>query len=196
MVNETIISSQGVLFLTYAAYWIKSTLKRYIDNNGRVIRIPPNELVRVSKYQKVVNEYIIEYGVRPSNDYLCYRLGINYKVLDKLKQIVYTYNSIKSLDEPYGEEDECYMYEIIPGRDCVENEAINNSMEQLPDIWDIIKDYILHVEYEVIRMRFQDKQSLEAIGKQLGMSREAVRKIDASSMRHLRYRKIISAISE
>ena len=105
-------SSQGTTFLTYAAFWIKQVLRRYIENNGQTVRIPVNELHRVSQYQKLVNDCLLMYGEKPPKEYMCYKLRISEKVLENLERTVYAYNNIQSLDEPCGEEDGS-KYELI-----------------------------------------------------------------------------------
>ena len=184
-------SSNGTLFLSYAVFWINSALRKYIENNGRIIRIPSGELHKVSQYQKHINEYLKRYGKKPPKEYLCECLGIKRKALEKLEKIVYAYNSIQSLDEPLGDDAEISRHEAIAGSDNVENEVVEKCT---PDIWDIIEEYLPKNEFEVVCMRYHGNLTLENVGKQIGKSRERVRQLESKGVRHLREPRTIRAI--
>lgn len=159
------------------------------------MRIPVNELHRVSQYQKIVNDCLLMYGEKPPKEYICYKLRISEKALENLERIV-PYNNIQSLDEPYGEDGELSVHEVIAGDGNVEEEAIERCMREEPDIWNIIEEYLSKNEFEVVCMRYHGKLSLEAVGKHLGISRERVRQLESAGVRHLRKPKTIRSISE
>ena len=46
--------SQGVKFITYAGYWIKQSMTRYIDNYSSAVRISVPEQEHIRNYKKVV----------------------------------------------------------------------------------------------------------------------------------------------
>jgi len=188
-------SSKCTLFLSYAAFWINQSLRRYVENNGRTIRIPVHELQRVSQYQKYTNEYMKYYGEKPPKEYLQGWLEISEKALENLERIVYAYNNIQSLDEPCGEDGESSKHELIPGDSNIEDEAIEKCMSEEPDLWDIIEEYLPTDEFEVVCMRYHGKLSLEEVGRHLGISRERVRQLESKGVRHLRIPRIIRAIS-
>lgn len=188
--------SQGVSFLTYAAFWIKQVLRRYIENNGRMVRIPVHELARVSRYQKLVNDCLLMYGEKPTKEYMMRWLGISFKALQNLERTVHAYNNIQSLDEPCGEDGSISIHETIPGDSSVEDEAIERCMREEPDIWDIIEEVLPKNEFEVVFMRYHGKLSLEAVAKHLGISRERVRQLEAAGLRHIRNPKTRRILAE
>jgi RNA polymerase primary sigma factor len=50
--------SQRVLFMTYATSWIRQDVKRYLNNFGRVIRVPVHTQEKVYKYNQVTAYYL------------------------------------------------------------------------------------------------------------------------------------------
>lgn len=44
---------KGVPFLSYAVFWIKQSMYRYIENNGSSIRIPVHQRGRIRKYKQL-----------------------------------------------------------------------------------------------------------------------------------------------
>ena len=49
---------KGYKFLTYAEYWIRRRIRRYIDNCCRPVRIPAHERKRISEYRKMENAFL------------------------------------------------------------------------------------------------------------------------------------------
>lgn len=64
----------GCLFLTYARYWMRQRMTRYIQNNG-IIRIPMREQKRLRELQKLEDRYIAYLGRKPSEGEITGRLG-------------------------------------------------------------------------------------------------------------------------
>lgn len=56
----------GVLFLTYASYWIQQKMIRYLQNNGSVVRIPVHMAERLSKYRRITKQFQMERGRKPT----------------------------------------------------------------------------------------------------------------------------------
>ena len=44
---------KGVAFISYAGFWIKQTMQRYIDNCGGVVRLPVHAREWIAKYKKI-----------------------------------------------------------------------------------------------------------------------------------------------
>ena len=56
----------GFKFSTYATWWIKQSISRYIDDNSRAIRIPIHRLEFIEKIKKMEKEYIDRYNNTPT----------------------------------------------------------------------------------------------------------------------------------
>jgi len=51
--------------MTYASYWIRQAIKRYLENNGRAIR-PSNDMYnKIMRYNWLVSAYEMQLGRRP-----------------------------------------------------------------------------------------------------------------------------------
>ena len=49
-------SSENVLFMTYARYWIKQSIQRYMENSGSILRISSAYRKKIARYKKTVQE--------------------------------------------------------------------------------------------------------------------------------------------
>lgn len=56
----------GVLFLTYASYWIHQKMIRYLQNNSNTVRIPVHIVEMLSKYRRITSQFQMEYGRKPT----------------------------------------------------------------------------------------------------------------------------------
>lgn len=48
---ENYRAGEGIPFANYAALWIRQSMTRYIENNGKLVRIPVHEAGRQLKYK-------------------------------------------------------------------------------------------------------------------------------------------------
>ena len=55
------------LFFTYAAFWIRSTISRYMEECGGVVRIPSYKRALIGRYHRTRNSYRVRFG-RDSSD--------------------------------------------------------------------------------------------------------------------------------
>ena len=60
-------TSENVLFMTYAGYWIKQAVMRYIENCGSVVRIPTATRQKISRYKKTVERLLQEQSRVPTD---------------------------------------------------------------------------------------------------------------------------------
>ena len=90
-------TSENVLFMTYAGYWIKQQVQRYIQNCGSVMRISNNYIQRINRYKKSVQEYQQIYGRTPTDKDMADFMGIT---VDEIQRIRLYAADIQSIDAP------------------------------------------------------------------------------------------------
>lgn len=191
-------STAGVKFMSYATYWIKQSIQRYLENNGRCIRIPVAMQTNIRKYHRVIGAFEQELGRKPTDRELCYYLNINKKTLDEIKKAVYS-DQIQSLDEYLpGTED---MELSVTVRDYsidLENDIVDGMIEKSKrtELWQIVRDNVSESENIAITARFLSNMSLEAVGQMMGASRDRVRQLEASGLRKLRRSRITRLLEE
>jgi RNA polymerase primary sigma factor len=105
--------------------------------------------------------------------------------------------AVTSLDRPIAEESGTTFQELVAGEEDEVDEAvtINLGKEALHDALDELPDR----EREVLKLRYglngeRDPASLEEIGRQLGITRERVRQIEAAALERLSVRREIAAL--
>lgn len=176
----------GYKFLSYAEYWIKQRVVRYIKSNGTV-RIPEHEIAKISGYKKMVNACQIHLGRKPSRHEIAALMHISYgKVieLEKATQMA----KLRSLDSLLSmDDDSVTVGDMVPSGEDIEADVLERvQQEQLKELlWNMV-DNLPEQESTVLRQRYQEDRTLKETGEIIGVTTERVRCIEARAMRDLR----------
>jgi len=95
-------SAKGAKLSTYAAWWIKQSIKRALANHGKTIRLPIHLADKISKIRRVSLQMSDELGREPTDYELAEELGIPSK---KVAQLRSAGLRPTSLDAPNGDDD-------------------------------------------------------------------------------------------
>jgi len=185
--------SHEVLFMTYAAYWIRQSITRYIYNNGNCIKITVGLNTKIYQYKKVVNAYESQLNRNPTEKEICRHLKIDSKALKRLEQTIQEVSTIDSLDrQTSSEDDSLILGDLIKDNVNIENDVIDQIMKDKIkiELWEIVKANATERENEVIVGRFKRNMTLEALGSEQQISKEMVRTIESRTLRKLRLPRI------
>ena len=180
---------KGFKFSTYATWWIKQSITRYIDDCENTIRIPGHLHQRINFVKRKKQELANVLQREPSMEELAEVCELEVdKVLDILKRD----KNIVSLDTPIKEDEDSSLVEFIPSDahfgDVVIHEVEQNYLREKID--EVLTD-LSDQEQQVLRMRFglddDTPKTLEEIGKVFGVTRERIRQIEAKAIRKLRH---------
>ena len=178
---------KGIPFITYAAFWIRQVMQRYIENCGNVVRIPTHAREWMQKYNKLEAEYRKYYGAAPSDQVLCALLGISQDKLKSIRESI-GMGQIRSLNEPLGDEEgELTVKDTVGSGEELEEDVIGQLDYQCmkEQLWEAV-DSLPGIQSHVIRCRFLDSKTLQDIGAKYNVSREAARSYQDKAMRELR----------
>lgn len=176
-------------FLTYAIYWIRAVIGRYIEECGGVVRIPSYKRALIGRYYRTRNSYRVRFGRDPSDRELCMALDITIDQLKELKKDIQAAR-IRSTSEPIGgEDDDLTLEDTLAAAGDPIGEALKRMQhEQLSaELWSCVDD-LEPRESAVIRSRYGNEQALtlKECGENLGVSPERVRQVEAAALRKLR----------
>lgn len=177
---------EGVLFLTYAGFWIRQSMQRYIEDCGSVVRISVYCRNRIREYEKFCMVFELYYGRKPTDGEIRLYLGISEEKLKDIRKAVQMSN-IGSLDVPVGNDEEGSMYDLLPGEESLEDGIIEKlQQEQLRDtLWSMV-DCLPGQQPAVIRMRYQDGKTLKEAGEATGLTAEQAKQQQNKALRELR----------
>ena len=180
---------KGFKFSTYATWWIKQSITRYIDDCENTIRIPVHLHQRINFIKRKKQELSNELQREPSLDELAEVCDME---PDKILEILKRDKNVVSLDTPIKEDEDSSLVEFIPSDANLDDVVIHeveqkNLREKIDELLTGLNDQ----EQKVLRMRFglddDDPKTLEEIGKVFGVTRERIRQIEAKALRKLRH---------
>ena len=180
-------ADQGIPFINYAAFWIRQTMQRYIDNCGSVVRLPVHALEDIRKYKRAVREYMKFYGCEPSERVLCAMLGVGREKLHDIQQSAMM-GQIDSLSKVIGGDDE----DITIADTVASDEVLEEDVIQVLDRENMSRELWISVDQlpgnlpEAIKHRYIDGMTMKETGERMETTVEHVRQMEAKALRKLR----------
>jgi len=185
---------KGFKFSTYATWWIRQAVQRGVANKSREIRVPVHIVEREQRMSRAERDLAPKLGRMPTDEEVAQAARIT---VDQVAEVRGAARAVTSLDKPIAEESGTTFKELVAGEEDEVDEAvtINLAQEALHDALDELPDR----ERKVLKLRYglngeRDPASLEEIGRQLGLTRERVRQIEANALERLAVRREIAAL--
>lgn len=177
---------KGGKLSTYAAWWIKQSIKRALANQTRAIRLPVHLVDKISRMRRIAMKLQEVLGREPTDEELADELGTTPYKIAQLKMAAVRPTSLES---PIGDEDSKTYGEVVkderaedPGETLVEKTA-KELVEQLMKKLD-------ERERRILKYRFglddADEKTLEELGREMGVTRERIRQIQNQALAKLR----------
>jgi RNA polymerase primary sigma factor len=175
---------KGFKFSTYATWWIRQAVQRGVANKARTIRIPVHVVEREQKVARTERELSARFGHTPTDDEIAKHAKLP---LAQVREVREAARAVASTDAPIGADGDTSFGELFAASGpttedevdaTIRGDAVRRAVAKLPDR-----------QRDVILLRFglvgDGPNSLEQIGKQLGITRERVRQIEADALRRL-----------
>lgn len=184
--HERFDESLGNRFSTYATYWVKYYVRRYLFRNARSVRIPLRKLELFKNITQLREEYV-KGGIELSDEDLACAANISIRKLHSIEQCN---QPVLSFDLQMGDS-ETRLYEVV--EDSVNTPAEVRIVED--ELRAKIKDALnelLEKEQLIIKRRFgfgyNEQHTLREIAVEYGVSAETVRQIEKRAIAKLRER--------
>jgi len=178
--------AKGGKLSTYAAWWIKQSIKRALANQSKTIRLPVHLVDKIAKVKRLAMAMSEELGREPTDDELAEEVGISAAKLSQLRTV-----SIRpaSLDAPINDEDGTEFGELVgddTAVDPAENLSDKNLQEEVSDLLGVLDDR----ERKIINSRFGldggKTRTLAEVGQKFGVTRERIRQLQNIALAKLR----------
>ena len=168
---------KGGKLSTYAAWWIKQSIKRALSNQSKTIRLPVHMIDKLAKVRRISALLSEDLGRLPTNEELSEELGIPLEKLVLLKQ--YAMRPV-SLDAPLGDDDGTHLGEVVQDEKAVdpsmtlENSNLHGELDELLDSLDEREAHIIDHRFG---LNGKKPLTLEEISRDFGVSRERIRQV-------------------
>ncbi|MCI8381751.1 MAG: sigma-70 family RNA polymerase sigma factor [Lachnospiraceae bacterium] len=185
---------KGIPFANYAAYWIRQSMTRYIENNGAVVRIPSHQQQKQREYKKFLHTFELYTGRTPADYEICYYLGMDESSLQDIRDSI-RIKQAGSLDVHIGEDGDVTVGDLVPDDKDMEDSVLSEiEKEELEKIlWPMV-DGLPEGRGQVIRLLYREEKTLKAAGDVLGIPKERVRRMKEKALREMRYSEMGQAL--
>ena len=178
---------KGGKLSTYAAWWIKQSIKRALANQSKTIRLPVHLVDKISKMRRAAMKLAEEFGREPTDEEVAMELNISVNRVAHLKSV-----SIRptSLDAPIGEDGDSATFGDIVGDENATSPYENVQERNLKSDLNHMINSLDKREADILRMRFgldgHDELTLEEVGKKFKVTRERVRQLQNLALQKIR----------
>jgi RNA polymerase primary sigma factor len=175
---------RGFKFSTYATWWIRQACQRAISSQSATIRVPTHVGERRAKIARVRRRLLPELGREPTREELAEAAGLS---LQHVEEALDAAEAPVSLNQRVGSGEHAELGELFsdPSADdpaeaateSVQRQEVRRALATLPE-----------AERRVLELRFGfdgEPASIEAIGKELGVSRERVHQLEDTALASL-----------
>ena len=181
---------QGHRFSTYATWWIRQAIGRAVSDKGRTIRVPVHMGEKMRKVRRAREELSAEGEREPAEEEVARRLGWE---IEHVRLIVGAMPDARSLDKPVGSNanasDRAELGELVedlqtPGP---EDEALRGmGRVRLGDEIRALPEHHRRVLMGRYGLGDHEPLTLGRLGRDLGLSRERVRRLQREAEQMLR----------
>jgi RNA polymerase primary sigma factor len=208
--------TRGFKFSTYATWWIRQSISRYIAEQARTIRIPVHLFEAITRILRVQRKLVQELGRDPTMEELALHAGFmdetdaaaikqtqkNELLLDpelqrrltlaaaKVQKILQSADEPVSLERPVGDEESSQLGDFIEDDEALEpmdTAAREMLREQVQNALAGLSER----ERQVLELRFGlvdgKDHTLEEVSRYFSVTRERIRQIEAKALRKLRH---------
>lgn len=177
---------RGFRFSTYAAWWIKQGISRAIIDQGKMIRVPVYMNEELLKYKKAKEKLMHKLDRNPTIAEVAKKMKVS---VDRIREFDNAVTKMASLDAPIGDGGDGQV------RDIIEDQNIVGADEQLETFFSKERavgflEMLTERERRILEMRYGiedgENHTLSEIAKELGISRERVRQVEAATLKKIR----------
>src|SRR5919198_434708 len=175
---------RGYKFSTYATWWIRQACQRAVSGQSATIRVPTHVHERRVKLGGAASRLEATLGREPTREELAEATGLSLRHVDEALDVA---EAPVSLNRAIGSEEDGELGDLFAdpealdpaaeATDSLRRQAVRRVVASLPER-----------ERRILELRFGfdgEPASLEQIGKELGITRERVRQLEAEAFERL-----------
>ena len=186
---ERFKANSGAKFSTYSSWWIRQGITKALSEDSRLIRLPTYLVQKARTLASYVENHIERHGEKPTPEQISESLGYPLVTIERILTAKF---NLVNLDSKVSSNSDSRSYaEVIQDSKNLRPDANGIFADDKENLFNFLHE-LTDKERVVIEGRFGfdggESQTLEAVGNELGITRERVRQIELMAMRKLRFR--------
>lgn len=178
--------SKECRFSTYATWWIRQSIERALVNQSRTIRLPVHVSDDINKMLRLTRELMQKMNREPSVKEVAAAMEVNSAYVRRLMVLL---KKTYSIERPMGENNDYFLIDTIEDTSTVSPATLleDQNKHHLVLEW---FETLSENEKSILTKRFglddKEPETLDTIGRSVGVTRERIRQIEAKSLEKLR----------
>ena len=178
--------AKGAKFSSYAAWWIKQSMRRALANQSKTIRIPVQSAGKINKIKSARLKLTEKLGREPTDAEIAGFLEFSERTVAGLRLAdLRTF----SLHDPIQQGEDGEFQDIIPDRHASIPDRILGDLESISRLTNLMES-LDEREKMILKMRFgldgNKPRTLEEVSQEIGRTRERVRQIQNQALTKLK----------
>ncbi|GCE26048.1 hypothetical protein KDA_15320 [Dictyobacter alpinus] len=178
---------RGHRFSTHATWWIRQAISRAVADKGRTIRLPVYVNTALNRIRRERQRLLQELGREPTEMELAEATGLDPIRMIELQSAP---GAPVSLELPVGEDEEQELGDVLADTESASPEELATTQTLKDEVQRVLESVLTPREQLVLQLRFGlgngQAHPLEQVGRELGITRERVRQIEAGALAKLR----------
>lgn len=178
---------RGHRFSTHATWWIRQAISRAVADKGRTIRLPVYVNTALNRIRRERQRLLQELGREPTEIELAEATGLDPVRMVELQAAP---GAPVSLELPVGEDEEQELGDVLADTESASPEELATTQTLKDEVQRVLESVLTPREQLVLQLRFGlgngQAHPLEQVGRELGITRERVRQIEAGALAKLR----------
>jgi RNA polymerase primary sigma factor len=175
---------RGFKFSTYAIWWIRQSVQRAVANQSSTIRVPVHVIDRQLKLSRAAHRMEVRLGRRPTKTELAEITGMPLRHVEEALGVP---RASVSLNQTVGPDDDVELGDLVADDETEDrfndaetsarDQGIRLALQALPER-----------ERRAVELRFGfdgDARTLDAVGRELDMTRERARQVIEQGLRRI-----------
>jgi len=177
---------RGFKFSTYATWWIRQHVGRFVADKGNTIRLPVHVYEKTRRIAQTAKDFELRHGHAPTVEEISALVEMPVHKVDALVRMdleplpLHELSDIDNLIAVHAQE----HFAVRDAAEFVEDIQFGNSVDRFLST-------LKPKEANVVRMRYGigllDSMTLEEVGARYGVTRERIRQIEAKALGRLRH---------
>jgi RNA polymerase primary sigma factor len=178
--------SKECRFSTYATWWIRQSVERAVMNQSRTIRLPVHITDNTNRMHKISQDLRKQMNREPTLTEVADTMDVD---ISHVRKLTVLQKKTYSLDQPMGPNGDNFLTDSIEDTSTQSPVTLIEDLNAFEKVMRLIETFSA-TEKRILSLRFgledNEPQTLDTIGRSIGVTRERIRQIEAKSLMKLR----------
>ena len=169
--------TRGFKFISYAIWWIRQSILQAIAEYSNMVRRPLNQIMVSKKIKNATHAFLQKYHREPSAEELSDIISLE---IDKIEKAIQAESHVASIDAPITEDEGSTMADVLASSSDYATDLKVDYDSMCSDLMEVLTSILSERERIIVTQSFGigcPERGMDAIGSDLGITRERVRQI-------------------